>query len=392
MKINKAYKYRLKPNKEQKIMFEKNVGCCRFVYNYFLDLNKKYYEEHKKFIFKHDMQKILSADVKKEYPFLKEVKHQSLQKAIWNLDNALKNFFRKNSRFPTFKKKGISDSFHCPQYFEVDQEIGKIKISKIGWVKYINSRPIEGIIKSITVSKNCSHWYASILTEQEIEEKPKTYNNPIGVDVGIKNFAFLSDGNVITNPQIYRKYEEKLAVENRRLASKIKGSANWKRQVRKVQKIYSKIYNFRKDFLHKKSKEIIDGYDLIGVEDLNVKGLIKNRHLSKSIADASWGTFVNYLEYESLWNSRTLQKVDRFYPSSQLCSACGGKKIMPLHLRTYVCEECGAISDRDFNASKNIEKRAIELAFENLSLPSGRRDVKPVEKVGCEICEAGTFP
>ena len=389
MKINKAYKYRLKPDKEQEIMFEKNAGCCRFVYNYFLDLNKKYYEEHKKFLFKYDMQKILSAEVKKEYPFLKEAKHQSLQKAIWNLDTALKNYFKKYNKFPTFKKKGIKDNFHCPQYFEVDQENNKIKISKIGWIKYINSRQIEGIIKSITVSKNCSHWYASISTEQEITEKSKTYDNPVGVVVGIKNFAFLSDGNIIDNPQVYRKYEEKLAIENRKLASKIKGSANWKKQVKKVQKVYSKINNFRKDFLHKNSKEIIDRYDLIGTEDLNIKGIIKNRHLSKSISDAGWGKFINYLEYKSLWNNKTLQKVDRFYPSSQLCSACGSRKIMPLHLRTYVCEKCGAIIDRDFNASKNIEKRAVELVFEKLSLPSGRRDVKPVEKVGYEICEAG---
>ena len=389
MKINKAYKYRLKPNKEQEIIFEKNAGCCRFIYNYFLDLNKKHYEEHKKFIFKHDMQKILSAEIKKEYIFLKEAKHQSLQKAIWDLDTALKNFFRKNSKFPVFKKKGIKDSFHCQQYFEVDQKNNKIKISKIGWIKYINSRPIEGTIKSITISKNCSHWYASILTEQEMEEKSKTYDNPVGIDVGIKNFAFLSDGNIIDNPQIYRKYEEKLTTENRKLASKIKGSANWKKQVKKVQKVHSKISNFRKDFLHKNSKEIIDNYDLIGVEDLNIKGIIKNRHLSKSISDASWGTFINYLEYKSSWNSKTLQKVDRFYPSSQLCSVCGNRKIMPLHLRTYICKECGAIIDRDFNASKNIEKRVVELVFENLNLPSGRRDVKPVEKVGCEILEAG---
>ncbi len=384
MKINKAYKFRLYPNKEQETMFYKTTGCCRFIYNYFLDQSIKRYRKEKKFLFKYDMTYQLP-ELKKQYPFLKEVNSQSLVCACMNLDNAFKSFIKKQSNFPKFKKKGIGEAFCNPQNYKVKEN--KIKLPKIGWIKCKIHRKIEGKIKSVTISKNCDKWYASILTEQEIEEKPKTYNNPVGIDVGIKEFAFLSNGENIPNPEYYRKFEDKLVIANRRLAKKKIGSKNFIKQKKKVQKIYSKIYNSRKDFLHKKSKDIVDRYDLIGVENLNINGIIKNKHLSKSIADSSWGTFINYLEYKSLWNNKTLQKIGMFYPSSQLCSECGSRKVMPLSQRTYVCEDCGAVIDRDYNASKNIEKEAIRLAFENL--PLGKRDVKPVEKVGYEICEAG---
>lgn len=384
MKINKAYKFRLYPNKEQETMFYKTTGCCRFIYNYFLDQSIKRYRKEKKFLFKYDMTYQLP-ELKKQYPFLKEVNSQSLVCVCINLDNAFKKFIKKQANFPKFKKKGIGEAFCNPQNCEVKEK--KIKFPKIGWIKCKIHREIEGKIKSITINKNCDKWYASILTEQEIKEEPKTYNNPIGIDVGIREFAFLSNGENIPNPEYYRNFEDKLAIANRRLAKKKIGSKNFIKQKKKVQKIYSKIYNSRKDFLHKKSKDIVDRYDLIGVENLNINGIIKNKHLSKSIADSSWGTFINYLEYKSLWNNKTLQKVGRFYPSSQLCSECGSRKVMPLSQRTYVCEDCGAIIDRDYNASKNIEKEAIRLAFENL--PLGKRNVKPVEKVGYEICEAG---
>jgi len=286
-----------------------------------------------------------------------------LQTAVRNLSTAFKNFFNKQNAFPTFKKKGKNDSFTCPQKFRIEEERNCIFIPKVGEVKYRNSRPIEGKVKPITVSKNCGHWYVSVLTEQEIQEKPKTFVNPIGIDVGLKEFAVLSTGEVIPNPRFYRTLEEKLVKEQRKLSRKEKFSNNWKKKLAKVQKIHSKIANARKDFLHKLSTQIVNNHDIIGVEDLNIKGMVRNHHLAKSIADAGWSMFNNFLEYKCLWQSKTFQKVERFYPSSQLCSECGSKQIMPLHLRTYVCKDCGTNIDRDFNASKNIELRALQSAL-----------------------------
>jgi putative transposase len=362
MFVNKAFKFKLGPTAEQEVMLNKTVGCCRFVYNYFLKLNINQYEKDKTFVFNHQMVTRLP-ELKKQFSFLSEVFSQSLQTAVRNLSTSFNNFFHKQSAFPTFKKKGRKDSFTCPQKFRIEEEKNRIFIPKVGKVKYRNSRPIEGKVKSITVSKSYGEWYISVLTEQEIQEKPKTFDSPVGIDVGLKEFAVLSTGEVIPNPRFYRTLEEKLAKGQRKLSRKEKYSNNWKKQLNKVQNIHSKIANDRKDFLHKLSTRVVKNHDIIGLEDLCVKGMVKNKHLSKSISDAGWSRFVNFLEYKSLWQSKTFQKVERFYPSSQLCFECGSKQIMPLHLRTYVCKDCGMTIDRDFNASKNIELRALQLAL-----------------------------
>jgi putative transposase len=236
-------------------------------------------------------------------------------------------------------------------------------IPKAGNVKYRNSRNIEGKVKSIAVSKKCGRWYVSVLTEQELTEKEKTFNNPIGIDLGIKTFAFLSNGKEIENPHFYRKLEQKLKTLQRKLSSKVKFSKNWLKQKLKVSRLQEHIAHCRYDFLHKKSHEIVKNQDLIGIEDLNVKGMVKNKKLAKSIHDVGWGKYVEMLEYKIFFQSKTLIKVGRFYPSSQLCSnpECDGKKLMPLHLRTYMCERCHSVIDRDYNASKNIEIEAIRL-------------------------------
>ena len=182
-------------------------------------------------------------ELKKEYPFLGEVFSQSLQTAVRNLSTAFKNFFNKQNAFPVFKKKGKYDSFTCPQKFRIEEERNCIFIPKVGEVKYRNSREIEGKVKSITVTKNCGHWYVSVLTEQEIREQLKTFTNPVGIDVGLKEFAVLSTGEVISNPRFYRTLEEKLAKEQKELSRKEKYSNNWKKQLAKVQKTHSKIAN-----------------------------------------------------------------------------------------------------------------------------------------------------
>jgi len=225
--------------------------------------------------------------------------------------------------------------------------------------------PTAGQEIMLSKTAGCCRFVYNYFLKLNIDQydKDKTFVNPIGIDVGLKEFAVLSTGEVIPNPRFYHTLEEKLAKEQRKLSRKEKFSNNWKKQLAKVQKIHSKIANARKDFLHKLSTRIVNNHDIIGVEDLNIKGMVRNHHLAKSIADAGWSMFNNFLEYKCLWQSKTFQKVERFYPSSQLCSECGSKQIMPLHLRTYVCKDCGTNIDRDFNASKNIELRALQLAL-----------------------------
>lgn len=362
MRINKAYKFRLVPTNKQVDILNKTVGSCRFIYNYFLKLNMDTYEQTNKFVFNVEMMNKLP-DLKEQYEWLKEVFSQSLQQVCRNLDTALKRFFKGLSEFPKFKKKGKHDSFTCPQKFRVLQDKNRIMIPKVGLVKYRNSRTIEGIIKSITVSKKNNNWYVSILTEQKFTEKHKTYDKPVGIDLGIKSFAFLSNGTEIVNPKFYSKLEEKLTIEQRKLSSKVKFSKNWIKQKLKVSKLNEHIANCRYDFLHIISTDIIKNQDLISIENLNVKGMVKNHTLAKSIHDVGWGIFTNMLEYKSFFNSKTLIKVGRFFPSSQLCSnpECDGRKLMPLHLRTYICEKCNTTIDRDYNASKNIELEGIRL-------------------------------
>ena len=356
----KAYVYCLEPTAEQSVMFEKTAGCCRFVYNHLLRLNIDKYAEDRKFIFQNDMVNMLPS-LKEEYKFLKEVSAQSLQSSVRRLAVAFANFFAHKSNFPTFKRKGRRDSFTSPQKFRIEQGRNRIFIPKVGEVRYRNSRPVEGTVKSITVSKRDGHWYVSVLCEVDMQEREKTFDNPVGIDVGLKEFAVLSTGESIPNPRFYRKLEKKLAKEQRKLARKKKNSKNRKKQLAKVQKVHAKIANSRKDFLHKASTAIVRRFDVVGVENLSTKKMMKNKQLAKSIADAGWSTFLSFLEYKCRWQSKTFQKVERFYPSSKICSKCGSEKLMPLHLRTYVCEKCGTAIDRDYNASLNIRERALQL-------------------------------
>ncbi len=365
-KINKAHKYRLVPNEEQQGKLNRMVGCSRFVYNHFLKLNKDQYEKDQTFVFTHEMVTMLPK-LKEEYPWLSEAFSQSLQTTVRNLGGAFQNSFNGKAKFPTFHKKGRHDSFTCPQKFRVEEERSIVFIPKVGEVKIrVNKRfrrqkHIKGEICSITVSRICGIWHVSVLVEREIEDRPISHKKSVGIDVGIKEFAFLSNGKSIDNPKYYREYEAKLARAQRELSRKKKHSRNWYKQLKKVHRIHNKIANSRRDFLQKESTKIVNHYDTICLEDLNIKGMVKNHNLAKSISDAGWGTFTNMLDYKTGWKHKTTVYVPRFYPSSQLCSECGSRKIMPLKLRTYICEDCGSIIDRDYNASLNIEQKGLEI-------------------------------
>ena len=375
MKQLKAYKFRIYPSEEQKIFFSKTFGCVRLVYNLMLNDRIKAYEESKG----NPDKKIkypTPAKYKKEYDFLKEVDSLALANAQMNLDKAYKNFFRdKSIGFPKFKSKK-----NPVQSYTTNNQNGTVNIFE-KWLKVPKlkelikikvHRKIEGIIKSATISRNGSgKYFISLLCETDIQELPKT-NSSVGIDLGIKDMAILSTGEKIENLKFRKQLEKKLKREQRKLSKrlviakkvnkKLSEAKNYQKQRIKVAKIHEKIMNMRTDFLNKLSTYIIKNHDIICIEDLNTKGLLHNHKLAKSIADVSWASFVNKLEYKAKWYGKEIIKIDRLYPSSQICSVCGhrdGKKT--LDVREWTCPICHTHHDRDINASKNILAEGLRI-------------------------------
>lgn len=272
--IHKAYKFRIVPRSPEQIeKLNQHIGCTRFVGNKLLKLREELYERTGEGMSTNDMVKHLPM-LKEEFPFLKEAFSQSLQTSVRNLGVAYQRFFNGTSKKPVFRKKGRNDSMTFPQKFRIDQQQATVFLPKIGEMTYRKSRHINGKIKSITVSKKAGRFYMSVLTEQPHVKKETEVKTPVGIDVGLKEFAVLSNGTVILNPKFYRQYEVKLAQAQRNLSKKAKFSNNWKKQLQKVQKIHIKIANARYDFLHKTSRDIVNNHDFIGVEDLAVSKLI----------------------------------------------------------------------------------------------------------------------
>ena len=365
----KAYKFRIYPTEEQEIFFAKTFGCVRKVYNLMLNDRKKAYEE-----VKNDPSKKMTfptpAKYKKEFPFLKEVDSLALANAQLHLDKAYKNFFRNKSvGFPRFKSKK-----NPVQSYTTNNQNGTvalidnkfIKVPKLkSLIRIKLHRQPKGMIKSATISRHSSgKYYISLLCKEEISELPKT-NSAIGIDLGITDFAILSDGQKIDNHKFTSKMEKKLKREQRKLSrrallAKQKGinlfeAKNYQKQKRKVARLHEKVMNQRTDFLNKLSTEIIKNHDIICIEDLNVKGMLRNHKLARSISDVSWSSFVAKLQYKADWYGREIIKVDTWFPSSQICSECGhkdGKK--SLDIREWTCPICHTHHDRDINASINI--------------------------------------
>ena len=363
----KAYKFRLYPNQEQKQLFAKTFGCSRAIWNMMLADKIKHYEDTKETL------NNTPAQYKKKFPWLKEVDSLALCNVQLNLQSAYKNFFQSGFGFPKFKKKSHRQSYKTNNNNgNIALGNGFVKLPKVGWVKVKEHRKISGIIKSATISMTpTGKYYISILCETEIAPLPKI-NLSVGVDLGISDFAILSTGEKIGNKRFLNQLSKKLAKEQKILSRrgllakkngrKLSDCRNYQKQKLKVARIHEKIANQRKDFLNKLSTTLIKNHDVICIEDLSSKNLMKNHKLAKSIGDVSWSDFVRMLEYKANWYDKRISKISRWYPSSQICSDCGfssGKK--PLSVREWTCTNCGSHHDRDINASINILNEGLRL-------------------------------
>lgn len=366
----KAYKYRIYPNKQQEELIQKTFGCCRFVYNQTLAYRKDKYEKEKISASRIDCNNWKNQFLKKEYEWLNEVDKFALDNAIINMDAAYQKFFKEHAGYPKFKSKHNRKKSYITNFtnnnIEVSFENNKIKLPKLKWIKVKIHREFIGKIKSATVLQVPSgKYYVSILVETEHVPMEST-GTVIGIDLGIKDLLITSDGEKFDNIRVTKKYEKKLAKEQRKLAHKVKRGKNYEKQRIKVAKIYEKTHNTRLDYLHKISHKLISENQAIISEDLGVSNMVKNHSLAKAISDCGWYELTRQLQYKAGWNNRQYIKIGRFVPSSQVCSCCGYRNpgTKDLSIREWTCPNCKTVNDRDINAAINILNEGLRLLSE----------------------------
>lgn len=372
---HKAYKFRIYPNKEQETLITKTIGCSRFVYNHFLNLwNEVYLKTGKGLSYSACSAMLPQMKKSEETNWLKEVDSIAIQTSLKNLSDSFSRLFKKQNNKPQFKsKKNPVQSYTTKNVNNsIAVKDNHLKLPKLGLVKFAKSQEPKGRILNATIRKTASgKFFVSILCEEEIYELSKI-DRQIGIDLGITDFAILSDGRKIDNNKFTSKMEKKLKREQRKLSRRallakkrdinLFEAKNYQKQKEKVARLHEKVMNQRNDFLNKLSTEIIKNHDIICIEDLNTKGLLRNHKLAKSISDVSWSSFVTKLQYKADWYGREIIKVEKWFPSSQICSECGrkdGKKL--LQIRNWTCPNCHTHHDRDINASKNILTEGLRI-------------------------------
>jgi putative transposase len=362
-----AYKYRLYPNATQVEKLAQHFGCARHVYNWALAEKKRHYEQTGKSLSRRQLQDQLVASKKLDRPWLSDVNSQSLLAALLNLDTAFRNFFHGRAKFPRFKKKLSGwQAFQCPQNVRVDFATNQIFLPKIPGIKAVLHRSFVGGVKTVTIKRAPSgKYYASVLVDDGLTAPTPAAvqeQTTVGLDVGISHFATSSEGAKLDNPKHLKQALEQLAVAQRQLSRKKKGSANRARQRHKVALIHEQISNRRSDFFHQQTAKLVHKNHVVSfaVETLNIKGMIRNRKLSRSIADCGWGYFIQALKYKCARIGKNVLCVGRFVPSSKRCSYCGYiKHNMHLNIRQWQCPDCNSEHDRDINAAINIKQYAL---------------------------------
>ncbi|WP_306297120.1 RNA-guided endonuclease TnpB family protein [Nostoc sp. C057] len=360
----KAVKVRLYPTTEQQERLARSFGCVRWYWNYALNACIQHYEQTGKSL-KMSEYKGLLPQLKVEYPWLKQDCYSSvLQCVAINLDKAYKNFFEGRAKFPKFKSKSDKQSIQYPQSVTVVGD--NLKIPKIGEVKAVFHRQVLGIIKTVTISKTATDkYFASIFVEGECSDNKLGGDKILGIDLGLKDFAIVHDGEEVTkysNPKHLKRHEKNLARKQKKFARKVKGSKSRHKHKKLVAKVHERVSNSRQDFLHKLSRKLVNESQIIVVENLHIKGMVRNRKLSKSISDVGWGMFVNFVDYKLKDSLGQLVEIHRFFPSSKTCSCCGHVvDELPLDIREWDCPKCKSHHDRDGNASQNIRTEGIRI-------------------------------
>ena len=375
MQIYKAFKFEIMPNGAQIRKMKQFCGCSRFVFNRALAYQNEQYEEDKSFKFSYVKISNLLPELKRELTWLKDCNAQVLQQSLKDLESAFKNFFAKRSDFPKFKRKGEKDSFRFPQSCKLEQQNNRIYLPKIGWVRYRNSRDVIGTIKNVTVSQKCDKWYVSIQTEFEIEN-PTPNGGEIGIDMGIAQFATLSNGEYFEPVNAFKSYKGKLAKLQKRFKNKTKFSKNWQKLKAKIAKLHHKISNIRKNYLHQISSKISKNHAIVYVEDLQVANMSKSAKgtaeehgknvkqksaLNRAILDQSWYEFRRQLDYKTAWNGGYLIAVPP-QNTSRTCPCCGySAKENRQTQADFKCVECGYTENADVVGAINIMKRGQAL-------------------------------
>ena len=352
----RVVKVRLYPDVQQQQSLAQAFGSCRWLWNYFLNLMNQTYQETGKGLSGYEIKKIIP-QLKKEHEWLSLTYSQCLQQVCLNLGVAFNNFFEKRAKYPRFKSKHGKQSIQYPQNIKIADS--QLILPKIGKVSAIIHREIEGKIKTVTITKNCSEQYFAAILFEDGKQKPESIaeGKAIGIDLGLTHFAITSDGSKFDNPRILNKHEKNLKIKQQQLSRKEKGSSNRNQARKKVAKVHRKITNCREDFLHKLSRRIVNENQVIVVENLHVKGMMHNHCLAKSIQQVGWGMFCTMLKYKAENEGKIYQEVDRFFPSSKTCHVClnqVGK--LPLDIRYWTCEKCQSKHDRDINAAINLSR------------------------------------